>query len=232
MANFNGDGPVRMLSSVPAPAPKPPSPPFSCSHSRLARRSQFVGGPEWGTTLRDAPDIGHPHISQYRYPDLTPHAEFLYEKIEDSIERDVHRKLVYLQTYDRATLRTRLVRQLPNLQEQAFSSCALPKGACHRRWWTAISPILIPPCSPRWNKRCFRPLLNAHCRKRSSRHRPSSRFARADKRPRGSPLHGRALLCISLVLQGPSWAMRQATNRSRTGSGHPRFHIGMASRAR
>jgi len=64
----------------------------------------------------------------YRYPDLTPHVEFLYEKIEDSIERDVHRELVYLQTYDRALLRARLVRHLPDPHEQTLLQLCFSEG--------------------------------------------------------------------------------------------------------
>lgn len=64
----------------------------------------------------------------YRYPDLTPHAEFLYEKIEDSIERDVQCELVYIQTYDRAKLRARIIRQLPDVQEKALLSLCFSEG--------------------------------------------------------------------------------------------------------
>jgi hypothetical protein len=64
----------------------------------------------------------------YRYPDLTVASEYLYAKIEDAIERDVHAELVYLQTYDRAQLRVRLVRQLPDHQEQAALRLCFAEG--------------------------------------------------------------------------------------------------------
>jgi hypothetical protein len=64
----------------------------------------------------------------YRYPDLTPHAEFLYEKIEDSIERDVQSELVYIQTYDRARLRARFILHLPDHQEKALLNLCFSEG--------------------------------------------------------------------------------------------------------
>ena len=67
-------------------------------------------------------------IDLYRHPDLTAHAEFLYEKIEESIERDVQSELVYIQTYDRALLRARLIRRLPDEQERALLQLCFSEG--------------------------------------------------------------------------------------------------------
>ena len=64
----------------------------------------------------------------YRFPDLTPHAEFLYEKVEESIERDVQSELVYIQTYDRAKLRARFIRQLPEDREKALLNLCFCEG--------------------------------------------------------------------------------------------------------
>lgn len=65
----------------------------------------------------------------YRYPDLTAACEYLYAKIEDALDRDVHAELVYLQTYDRAQLRVRLVRQLPDHQEQTALRLCFAEGS-------------------------------------------------------------------------------------------------------
>jgi hypothetical protein len=68
-------------------------------------------------------------VDLYRYPDLTAHAEFLYEKIDDALERDVHSELIYLQTYDRAKLRLQLVKDLPDHQMQVFLRLCFSSGA-------------------------------------------------------------------------------------------------------
>ncbi|MBI5282516.1 MAG: Fic family protein [Candidatus Solibacter usitatus] len=41
-------------------------------------------------------------IDLYRYPDLTPHAEFLYECIAETVEKDWPRELSFLTTFDSA----------------------------------------------------------------------------------------------------------------------------------
>lgn len=64
----------------------------------------------------------------YRFPDLTAQCEYLYAKIEDALAKDVHAELVYLQTYDRALLRARLVRALPVHQEQALVRLCFAEG--------------------------------------------------------------------------------------------------------
>jgi hypothetical protein len=64
----------------------------------------------------------------YRFPDLTAACEYLYAKVEDAIERDVQAELVYLQTYDRAQLRVRLIRRLPDPQEQALLRLCIAEG--------------------------------------------------------------------------------------------------------
>ncbi|MDX2179132.1 MAG: Fic family protein [Bryobacteraceae bacterium] len=38
----------------------------------------------------------------YRYPDLTPHAEFLYECIQETVERDWPQEIRFIQSFDRA----------------------------------------------------------------------------------------------------------------------------------
>jgi hypothetical protein len=80
----------------------------------------------------------------YRYPDLTRHAEFLYEKVEDSIERDVHCEFVYLQTYDRAKLRARLVRQLTDLEEQTLLQLCFSEGRVSQDMANLHFPRLDP----------------------------------------------------------------------------------------
>jgi hypothetical protein len=76
----------------------------------------------------------------YRYPDLTAACEYLYAKIEEAIERDVHAELVYLQTYDRAQLRVRLVRQLPDRQEQVALRLCFAEGRIAPEMRTAHFP--------------------------------------------------------------------------------------------
>lgn len=73
-------------------------------------------------------EVTHDTADLFRYPDLTAACEYLYAKIEDALERDVHAELVYLQTYDRAQLRVRLIRQLPDHQEQAALRLCFAEG--------------------------------------------------------------------------------------------------------
>lgn len=73
-------------------------------------------------------DVTNDTADLYRYPDLTAACEYLYAKIEEALDRDVHAELVYLQTYDRAQLRVRLVRQLPDHQEQAALRLCFAEG--------------------------------------------------------------------------------------------------------
>jgi len=58
--------------------------------------------------------------SLYRYPDLTAHAEYLYAKVEEAIDKDMHDEIRYLQTYDRARDHLRAVKHLPDIVEHRF----------------------------------------------------------------------------------------------------------------
>ena len=58
---------------------------------------------EWKPTSGHNIEILNETIDLYRYFDLTRQAEFLYECVEDTIERIIPEELDYLEKYDRMT---------------------------------------------------------------------------------------------------------------------------------
>lgn len=53
-------------------------------------------------------------IDLYRYPDLTPHAEFLYECIAETVEKDWPEELRFLQSFDAAFRAVQSVVDMPD----------------------------------------------------------------------------------------------------------------------
>jgi hypothetical protein len=50
----------------------------------------------------------------YRYPDLTPHVEFLYECLQETIEKDWPAELNFLKHFDAVTQAVRGVADIPD----------------------------------------------------------------------------------------------------------------------
>ena len=55
-------------------------------------------------------------IDLYRYPDLTPHAEFLYECIAETVEKDWPEELRFLQSFDAAFRAVQSVVDMPDVK--------------------------------------------------------------------------------------------------------------------
>jgi len=69
---------------------------------------------EWKPTSSHNLEILNETIDLYRYYDLTQQAEFLYECVEDTIERIIPEELDYLKKYDRMTQLINLHVTLPD----------------------------------------------------------------------------------------------------------------------
>jgi Fic family protein len=61
----------------------------------------------------------------YRYLDLTPHAEYLYAKVEEAIEKDLRDELRYLTLYDAAKTAIRAIKDMPDRLETLFLQLTL-----------------------------------------------------------------------------------------------------------
>ena len=75
---------------------------------------------DYSETADGTVEVLNDSASLYRYPDLTAHAEYLYAKVEEAIDRDMHDEIRYLQTYDRARDHLRTVKHLPDIVENRF----------------------------------------------------------------------------------------------------------------
>ena len=53
-------------------------------------------------------------VNYYRYFDATPHAEFLYTCVQETIERDLPDEVAYLQAYDRFSQDVQAILDMPN----------------------------------------------------------------------------------------------------------------------
>jgi hypothetical protein len=61
---------------------------------------QFI---EWRATEKGNVEVLNETGHYYRYFDATPHAEFLYRCVEETVERDLPEEVAYLEAYDRFT---------------------------------------------------------------------------------------------------------------------------------
>jgi Fic family protein len=72
-----------------------------------------------GITINN--DIGY----LYRYPDLTPHVEFLYAMMETSISKDLMQEVVYLVKYDKVKKVIEDLYDIPNKELNLFIQLAI-----------------------------------------------------------------------------------------------------------
>lgn len=56
---------------------------------------------EWRPTERGNVDVVNDTAAYYRYFDATAHAEFLYTRVRETVERDLPEEVAYLEAYDR-----------------------------------------------------------------------------------------------------------------------------------
>lgn len=70
-------------------------------------------------TILDAPD------DAYRYPDLTPQCEAMFEWMERALEEDLVEELEFLRNFDEIRARVREVIEMPDRKEQLFIKLAL-----------------------------------------------------------------------------------------------------------
>ena len=75
----------------------------------------IMGALDYSESADGSVEVLTDSASLYRYPDLTAHAEYLYAKVEEAIDKDMHDEITYLQTYDRARDHLRAVRHLPDI---------------------------------------------------------------------------------------------------------------------
>jgi hypothetical protein len=61
---------------------------------------QFI---EWRPSEKGNVEVLSDTGDYYRYFDATPHAEFLYRCVEETVERDLPEEVAYLEAYDRFT---------------------------------------------------------------------------------------------------------------------------------
>jgi hypothetical protein len=52
-------------------------------------------------------------VDYYRYFDATPHAEFLYHCVQETVERDLPDEVAYLEAYDRFAREVQTIVDLP-----------------------------------------------------------------------------------------------------------------------
>ena len=64
----------------------------------------------------------------YRYFDATPLAEYLYGRVEDSIERDLRQELGFIATFDRALAAAREIVDMPDRRASLFIRLCLQNG--------------------------------------------------------------------------------------------------------
>jgi Fic family protein len=64
----------------------------------------------------------------YRYFDATALAEYLYDRVADSIERDLRQELGFIATFDRALAATREIVDMPDRRASLFIRLCLQNG--------------------------------------------------------------------------------------------------------
>jgi Fic family protein len=71
---------------------------------------QFI---EWRPSEKGNVEVLNDTGDYYRYFDATPHAEFLYRCVEETVERDLPEEVAYLEAYDRFTAGVQEVVDMP-----------------------------------------------------------------------------------------------------------------------
>lgn len=60
---------------------------------------------EWTATEKGNVRVLNETARFYRYFDATAHAEFLYDRVQETVERDLPREVAYLEAFDRFEVR-------------------------------------------------------------------------------------------------------------------------------
>lgn len=69
---------------------------------------------EWRPTADHNVEVLNPTADYYRYFDATRHAEFLYECVQQTVERDLPEEVAYLEAYDKFSSRVLQIVDMPN----------------------------------------------------------------------------------------------------------------------
>ena len=79
------------------------------SHS--AKALPFI---EWRPTQKNNVEVTNETADLYRYFDATPHAEFLYECVAQTIETDLPKEARFLENYDRFDTAVQTIVDMPD----------------------------------------------------------------------------------------------------------------------
>jgi hypothetical protein len=69
---------------------------------------------EWRPTADHNVEVLNDTADYYRYFDATRHAEFLYECVQQTVERDLPDEVAYLEAYDKFSSRVAQIVDMPN----------------------------------------------------------------------------------------------------------------------
>ncbi len=89
---------------------------------------------EWETTPEGTVRVLNDTADFYRFFDATPHAEFLYRCVQETIERDLPQETTFLQTYDRFAARVQDLVDMPQgALDLLFGCLRQNEGALSKR---------------------------------------------------------------------------------------------------
>ena len=74
---------------------------------------QLLNVTEWRPTLNGNVEVLNETADYYRYFDATPHAEFLYSCVRETVEQDLPNEVAYLEAYDRFSREVQTIVDLP-----------------------------------------------------------------------------------------------------------------------
>ena len=74
---------------------------------------QLLNVTEWRPTLNGNVEVLNETADYYRYFDATPHAEFLYRCVRETVEQDLPNEVAYLEAYDRFSREVQTIVDLP-----------------------------------------------------------------------------------------------------------------------
>jgi len=74
---------------------------------------QLLDVTEWRPTLNGNVEVLNETADYYRYFDATPHAEFLYRCVRETVEQDLPNEVAYLEAYDRFSREVQTIVDLP-----------------------------------------------------------------------------------------------------------------------
>lgn len=69
---------------------------------------------QWGLTERGNVEVLNETVDYYRYFDATAHTEFLYRRVEETVEKDLPEGIAYLEAYDRFRTGVQQVVDMPD----------------------------------------------------------------------------------------------------------------------